>query len=163
MGRHRQLEHTEVRAIGPHVVQFANGSQAKTPTLDVRFLAWLIDTIIVIALAICVQLLFWANPPESLAGFRDFAPLERFISFILFFFAIYILYDSVLHRLCKGTLGKLAAGASLVSVESGERVTWRQSAGRALLRLPMSVTVLGDPDNRGFHDYWARTVVVCRD
>lgn len=163
MDTHRQLEHTEVRAIGSHMVQFADGSQAKTPTLDVRFLAWLLDTVVILAMTFGIQRVFWANPPASLAGFRDFALLDRLISFALFFLAICILYDTVLHSLWGKTLGKCFAGMSLVSAESGMRVTWRQAIGRATIRLPLGVTVLGAQAHRGLHDYLAGTVVICRE
>lgn len=159
----RQLGHAEIRAVGPHMVQFADGSTASTPTLDVRFLAWLIDIVVILALACGIQLIFWANPPDSLAGFRDLALLDRLVSFVLFFVAVCILYDALLHSLWGKTLGKLSANTGLVSVESGARVTWWQAIGRAMLRVPLGVTVLDDPAHRGLHDYLARTVVIYRD
>ena len=162
MSEYRRSKGTEPRIIGPNVVKLANGVQAKVPTSDVRFIAWLIDTVFVLTAAVFVQRLFWGNPPASLEGFRDFWLLDQTISFALFFSVIQFLYDCLLHRLWGTTLGKRSSGACLVSAASGARVTWRQAIGRSILRLPLGVTLLGDPAHQGLHDYLADTIVIFR-
>ena len=145
------------------MVQLANGSEVEIPTPDTRFLAWLVDTIVILAATFGAQQLFWAMPPASLAGFRDFWLLDRIISFALFFFGIYVVHDVLLHWLSGTTLGKFLVGACLVSTVSCARVTWRQAIGRTVLKLPLGATILGQPTRQGIHDFLANTIVICRE
>lgn len=150
------------QVIGAGRIRLADGTQARLPTLVDRMTARIVDFALVLSMAIAGQLIFWSNRPASLEA-RDFELLYQIESFVLFYAAAHLAYETFQHRLWGKTLGKRWLGIRLVSIQRHHEVTWRQAFRRAIFVLPLGITILKDPVHRGFHDVLADSIVVRND
>ena len=147
------------KIVGHLTVEFSDGTRAQVPTRTDRIFARTVDLAVILATAIFAQQTFWSNRPASLEA-RDFELLDQIASFVLFYSAAHLVYEILQHRLWGKTLGKFLMFIRLASSLDGGRVTCKQAIGRAMVVLPLGITMLRDPVYQGYHDYLANTIVI---